>query len=94
MGFKVVGRNESPVRSAVLERDGIQMALAENGGNPTQDGCFFEVDNVETAYAELKANGLDKEISDFDNQKDGDTNWKVFFVLALDGLCYCVGERG
>jgi catechol 2,3-dioxygenase-like lactoylglutathione lyase family enzyme len=27
------------------------------------------------------------------DQKHGDTNWKVFFVVAPDGLCYCYGER-
>ena len=67
--------------------------LAENGGDPSQEGCFFEVDNVEKAFSELKSNGLKKEISDFDIQTYGETAWKVFFVIAPDGLCYCLGER-
>ena len=57
MGFKLLSRNDSPCKSAVLGRDGIQIGLAENGGDPTQDGCFFEVDNAEAAFAELKSNG-------------------------------------
>jgi len=93
MGFRVVSRNDSPQKSAVLGRDGIQIGLAENGGDPTQEGCFFEVDNAETAFSELKANGLKKEVADFRIDKYGDTSYKVFFVVAPDGLCYCLGER-
>src|SRR4051812_8324957 len=48
-------------KRAVLERDDIKIGLAENGGDPTQDGCAFEVDDVEAAFAEFKANGLEKE---------------------------------
>lgn len=93
MGFQVVSRSDSPCKSAILARDEIQIGLAENGGDPTQDGCFFAVDNVETAFAELKSNGLQKTEADFRIDKYGDTAWKVFFVVAPDGLCYCLGER-
>jgi catechol 2,3-dioxygenase-like lactoylglutathione lyase family enzyme len=57
MGFRVVSRSDSPHRSAILGRDGIQIGLAESGGDPTQDGCAFEVENVEAAFGELKATG-------------------------------------
>src|SRR5499433_574891 len=93
MGFRVVSRKDSPSKSAVLARDGIQIGLAENGGDPTQEGCFFEVDNVEAAFAELKSNGLGKEEAGFRIDRYGDTSYKVFFVVAPDGLCYCLGER-
>lgn len=93
MGFQVASRNDSPHKSAVLTRDEIKIGLAENGGDPTQDGCFFEVDNAESAFAELKANGLNKENADFRIDQNGDKKFKVFFVLAPDGLCYCLGER-
>ncbi len=93
MGFQVVSRSDSPWKSVVLTRDEIQIGLAENGSDPTQDGCFFEVDNVETAFAELRSNGLGKASADFRMDKHGDTLWKVFFVVAPDGLCYCLGER-
>ena len=93
MSFQVVSRNDAPHRSAVLGRDGIQIGLAENGGDPAQDGCFFEVDNVEAAFAELKSNGLEKEEAGFRIDQHGDTSWKVFFVIAPDKLCYCLGER-
>lgn len=93
MGFQVVSRHDAPHKSAILSRDEIQIGLAENGGDPAQDGCFFEVNNVEAAFAELKANGLEKQAADFRLDKHGDRLWKVFFVVAPDGLCYCLGER-
>ena len=93
MGFQLVTRNDSPWKSAVLARDGIQIGLAENGGDPAQEGCFFEVDNAEAAFAELKSNGLEKEDAGFRIDQHGETSFKVFFVVAPDGLCYCLGER-
>jgi len=93
MGFQLLTRLDSPYRSAVLGRDRVQIALVENGGDPTQDGCAFEVDRAESAFAELKANGLEKEISEFDIEEHDDTTWKVFYVVAPDGLCYWFGER-
>ncbi len=93
MGFQVVLRKDAPCKSAIFGRDGIQIGLAENGGDPTQEGCFFEVDNAEVAFAELKANGLEKEAADFRLDQHGATSYKVFFVVAPDGLCYCLGER-
>ena len=91
--FSIVSVTNEPHKSVVLERDGIQIGLAENGGDPTQDGCFIEVDNVEHALHEFKANGLQKELSDIQIQNHGTTKWRVFFVVAPDGLCYCFGER-
>jgi len=93
MGFRVVSRNDSPHKSAILARDEIQIGLPENGGDPTQEGCFFEVNDAEAAFAELKANGLKKGEADFRIDQHGETSYKVFFVVAPDGLCYCLGER-
>ena len=93
MGFQVVSKKDEPFKSAVLGRDAIQIGLTENGGDPTQDGCFFEVDNVEAAFEELKANGLEKEDAGFRVDQHGTTSYRVFFVVAPDGLCYCLGER-
>lgn len=93
LGFKVSARSDGPNAKATIVRDDVQIGLAENGGDPTQDGCFFEVDDVEKAYAELKANGLTEGLSGFDVQKYGETVWRVFFVVAPDGLCYCYGQR-
>ncbi len=92
MGFQVVSRGDSPYNSVVLNRDDIQIGLAENGGDPAQEGCFFEVDNAETAFAELKSNGLDRDDAGFRIDPFGDKSYKVFFVIAPDGLCYMLGE--
>jgi catechol 2,3-dioxygenase-like lactoylglutathione lyase family enzyme len=93
MGFQVISRKDQPYRTAVLGRDEIQIGLAENGGDPTQEGCFFEVDNAAAAFDELKANGLGREEANFRVDQYGDTSYRVFFVVAPDGLCYCIGER-
>ena len=93
MGFRVLSRQTSPCRSAVLGRDAVQIGLAENGGDPSQEGCFFRVDDVEAAFAELKAHGLGRDEAGFGVQQYGDASYRVFFVIAPDGLCYCLGER-
>src|SRR6476660_1974627 len=54
MGFRVIQREDSSHRRAILARDDIQIALAENGGDPTQEGCYFEVDDIEAAFEEIK----------------------------------------
>jgi lactoylglutathione lyase len=41
---------------------------------------------------QLKANGL-QEISEFNVEVHDDVAWKVFYVVAPDGLCYWFGER-
>ena len=48
---------------------------------------------MEAAFAELKSRGLEKQDASFRIDKHGETTWKVFFVVAPDGLCYCLGER-
>lgn len=93
LGFRLLSRSERPCRSAVLVRDGIQIGLAENGGDPSQDGCAFHVKGLDALFAELKANGLQKEVSEFDVEQHGGAAWKVFYVVAPDGLCYWFGER-
>ena len=93
MGFQVVSRSETPHKSAILGRDAIQIGLAENGGDPSNEGCFFEVDDAEAAFEELKSRGLDKEEAGFRVDRHGETSHRVFFVIAPDGLCYCLGQR-
>ena len=92
MGFTVVDRAESPHKRVVLQRDDVQIALAENGGDPTQEGCFFRVDDVENAFNELKSNGLPRDDANFEVCKYGQNSYRQFFVVAPDGLCFCVGQ--
>lgn len=93
LGFRVLSQSETPHKSAVLGRDQVQIGLAENGGDSTQDGCAFHVRDLESLFAEFKANGLHKELSEFDMEQRGGMAWKVFYVVAPDGLCYWFGER-
>ena len=93
MDFKVIARKDLPYKLAVLSRDDIQIGIAENGGDPGNEGCFFEVDNVTKAFEELKLNGLHKEISAVKIEQHGETSWKLFYVIAPDGLCFCIGEK-
>src|SRR5262252_4716472 len=89
-GFSVVSRSDSPSKSAILARDQIQIGLAENGGDPTQEGCYFEVDNVEAAHTEIRSKGAN--VSDLKIQTHGESTSKVFFVVAPDSLCYMIGQ--
>lgn len=93
LGFRVLSRSETPNNSAVLARDEVQIGLAENGGDSTQDGCAFHVKDLESLFAEFKANGLEKELSEFDIEQHDGVACKVFYVVAPDGLCYWFGER-
>jgi catechol 2,3-dioxygenase-like lactoylglutathione lyase family enzyme len=93
LGFSVVSRSEAPHKAAVLARDQVRLGLAENGGDSTQDGCAFHVKDLESLFAEFKANGLGKAPSAFDIEEHDGVAWKVFYVVAPDGLCYWFGER-
>ena len=93
LGFRVMSRSESPFNSAVLARDQVRIGLAENGGDASQDGCAFHVVGLESLFAEFQSNGLAKEISEFDIEDHGDVAFRVFYVVAPDGLCFWFGER-
>lgn len=93
LGFRAISRSTAPHKAAVLARDEVRMAIAENGGDPTQDGCAFHVRNLDALYAEFEANGLQKSGPAFGVERRDDVDWRVFYVVAPDGLCYWFGER-
>ena len=93
LGFRVLSRSDAPHRAAVLSRDEVQIGLAENGGDPTQDGCAFHVTDLESLFTEFTTNGLQKDRSEFDIEQHDGVPWKVFYVVAPVGLCYWFGER-
>ena len=92
LGFNVVSRSDEPVRSALLARDEVEIRLAETGGDPTQDGCAFHVTGLEDLLQEFRQNGLQKETSDIGVENHDGTSFRVFYVVAPDGLCYWFGE--
>ena len=69
-----------------MERDGVRIGFAINGGNASNDGAAILVTDIERARRELEASGLsvgESRIDDHDGQ-----NMSVFFLVAPDGLCY------
>lgn len=94
LGFHVVSRSEQPYSTAVLARDHVQIGLAENGGDSTQDGCAFHVTGLQGLFDELQANGLNTEAAEFKLERHGSTAFKCFYVVAPDGLCFWFGEPG
>jgi len=93
LGFRVVSRGNTPHKSAVLARDHVQIGLVENGGDPTQDGCAFHATGLDALLEEFNANGLGKDGAAIGTEQRGDVAWRVFYVVAPDGLCYWFGER-
>ena len=93
LGFRVLSRSNLPHKSAVIGRDHVEVGLAENGGDSSQDGCAFHVKDLKSLFAEFKGNGLQKDLSDFSVEEHGGNVWDVFYVVAPDGLCYWFGER-
>jgi lactoylglutathione lyase len=91
LGFRVLSRSDTPHNSAVLARDQVQIGLAENGGDSSQDGCAFHAKDLEALFAEF--NGPQKELTNFEIEQHDGIAWKVFYVVAPDGLCYWFGER-
>ena len=92
MGFSLVEQTQEPVKRAILERDGVRFAIAENGGNPEQDGCAFHTDDVRALRDEFIANGYNAGEIKPDTRDDG-SSFNVFFAIAPDGLCYWFGQR-
>jgi catechol 2,3-dioxygenase-like lactoylglutathione lyase family enzyme len=93
LGFRVVSKGDSPLRAATLARDRVEIGLVENGGDASQDGCAFHVSGIDSLFEEFGAKGLSKQIATIDLEDDGEEKWRVFYVIAPDGLCYWFGER-
>lgn len=90
LGFHVIERRDGPPKSAVLERDDVRIGLVENGGDPAQDGAFFEVADIDSLHEELIGRGLTPAPPSVQRGEHG--AFRAFFVVAPDGLCYMLGE--
>lgn len=89
-GMAEVDRFAEPVPAVILERDGTRIGFAITGGDPTQDGAAVLVVNIRGVKEELEARGVqvgDWRVDERDGQK-----YRVFFVIAPDGLCYYFHE--
>ena len=92
LGFQLVSRSATPLNMAILSRGAIRIGLVENGGDPTQDGCAFHVTGLDDLFAEFQAHGLGKPDTVIDEEVHDGTTFRVFYVVAPDGLCYWFGE--
>ena len=84
-GLREVERRTEPIPSVILERDGVQLGFAINGGDPEQAGAAISVTDIHRAKAELEAN--DVQIANWRiDERDGQ-KLRVFFVDmdVLDG---------
>ena len=85
-GMIEVDRKQEPFPQVILERDGVQIGFAMNGGDATQDGAAVLVADIHRAKSELEAKGI--EIGNLRvDERDG-KKYQVFFVVAPDGLCF------
>ena len=89
-GMEEVRRTSNPVPTVVLQRDGIEIGFAENGGDAAQDGAAILVSDINDIKSELDAKGAQPGDIRTD-ERDGDS-YAVFFVVAPDGLCYYFHE--
>ena len=85
-GLSEVSRLETPHRTVLMERDGVQIGFAENGGDSTQDGAAILVRDIRRTRDELESKGIEAGNWRVD-ERDG-RKFQVFFVVAPDGLCY------
>ncbi|WP_145087516.1 VOC family protein [Aureliella helgolandensis] len=89
-GMIEVERHDVPYPAVILERDGVQIGFAVNGGDPAQEGAAIRVCNIDGIKAELESYGVEVANIRVD-QRDGE-KFNVFFVVAPDGLCYYFNE--
>jgi catechol 2,3-dioxygenase-like lactoylglutathione lyase family enzyme len=85
-GMTEVERRTAPHRSVIMQRDGVRIGFAMNGGDSTQDGAAIRVDDIDAARAEIDATGITIGEGRVD-ERNGE-RLHVFFVVAPDGLCY------
>ena len=85
-GLVEVERSAAPVPTVIMERDGVRIGFAVNGGDASSEGAAILVTDVHRARRELEAN--DVRIANWRVDEREGKQYQVFFVVAPDGLCY------
>ncbi len=85
-GLKEVERRDDPVPAVILERDGVRIGFAVNGGDASNDGAAILVTDIHRARQEVEDKG--GEIGNWRVDENDGQKLQVFFVIAPDGLCY------
>ncbi len=92
LGFTVLSRQDAaPYKEVLLQRDQVTMGLTENGGNPEDHSCYLSVNDVDAHFQELQNRQLD--VSPLRLDDNGGQTYRVFFLRAPDGLCFCFGQK-
>ena len=86
LGLTEVERRDDPVPTVIMQRDGVRIGFAINGGDASNDGAAILVSDIDRARRELEVNRLTPANSRIDDH-DG-TKMSVFFLVAPDGLCF------
>ena len=60
-GLVEVESRDDPVPTVILERDGVQIGFAVNGGDASQEGAAILVNDIHKARDEIEANGSRRE---------------------------------
>ena len=89
-GMVEVERNDQPVPTVILERDGTRIGFSINGGDASQDGAAILVAGIRELKEELESNGV--KIGNWRVDEREGQKLQVFFVVAPDGLCYYFHE--
>ena len=90
-GLTEIERRSDPHPAVIMERDGVRIGFAVNGGDASQEGAAISVADIHAARHELEAKGVktgDWRVDERDGEK-----YQVFFVVAPDGLCYYFNQR-
>lgn len=82
-----VERKDDPHPTVIMERDGIRMGFAENGGDSSNDGGAVLINDAAQMKEELDGRGVETGEWRIDEHDDG-KKYQVFFVIAPDGLCF------
>lgn len=85
-----VERHTEPVPTVIMERDGVQIGFAINGGDPEQDGAAILVAGIAQIRDEIENKGV--KIGNWRVDERDDEKLQVFFVVAPDRLCYYFHE--
>jgi len=85
-GLEEVERRTQPHPTVILERDGVKIGFASNGGDPSEDGAAILVADIQRAKEEIEANGVS--IGNLRVDERNGQRFQVFFVVAPDGLCF------
>ena len=85
-GLVEVERSAAPVPTVIMERDGVRIGFAVNGGDASSEGAAILVSDIHRARSELEASGV--EIANWRVDEREGRKYQVFFVVAPDRLCY------